>query len=192
MDDLSAASRTFDSLSSFYRSFSKRSRRPNVPPRVVKYSETAAFSVVSEAAVTHQSVAIEQTESALDHFLELRQRLAEVRRRHESTVRFQAEGGAYGQSQVALEEKRAWERWMTVIEKALLHAEEEIISAVRAWDEMKRPGDTESLESRGVIYKGHLYLALPSERDGQYRLVVANLKSSLNLDKSLAIVDLIS
>ena len=43
----------------------------------------------------------------------------------------------------------------------------------------------------GVIYKGHLYLTVPTGEGDARRLVVADLKASLNLDRSLAVVDLI-
>lgn len=148
-------------------------------------------STVSEATASHRALAIEQTESALDHFLELKQRLSEVRRHHENSTHFQEEGGSFSRSQVALEEKRGWERWMSVIQQALRNAEEEIISAVRAWDEARRPAGGNEGSTRGVIYKGHLYLTVPSGEGDQHRLVVADLKASLNLDRSLAVVDLI-
>jgi hypothetical protein len=192
MDDLSSTGKTFDSLSSFCRSFSRRARPSGVQPHVVSYAEMASRSVVTDAMANHRALAIEQTESALDHFLELKHRLAEVRRRHENSLHFQEEGGSFSRSQAAIEEKRAWERWMTVIQRALRNAEDEIISAVRAWDEARRPAEGNDGCSRGVIYKGHLYLTLPLGEGDRHRLVVADLKASLNLDRSLAVVDLIS
>ncbi|WP_406693814.1 hypothetical protein V5E97_22530 [Singulisphaera sp. Ch08] len=191
MDDLSSSSRTFDSLSSFCRSFSRRPRPSSIhKPRVVSYAELAPMTVVTESAASYRALAIEQTESALDHFLELKHRLAEVRRRHENSQHFQEAGGSFGRSQAAIEEKRAWERWMNVIQRALRNAEDEIILAVRAWDEARRPSEVSDEFSRGVIYKGHLYLAVPTGDGNQHRLLVADLKSSLNLDRSLAVVDL--
>jgi hypothetical protein len=192
MDDLSSAGKTFDSLSSFCRSFSRRARPSGVRPHVVSYADLASRSVVTDAMANHRALAIEQTESALDHFLELKHRLVEVRRRHESSLHFQEEGGSFSRSQAAIEEKRAWERWMTVIQRALRNAEDEIISAVRAWDEARRPSEVNDGCSRGVIYKGHLYLTIPSGDGDRHCLVVADLRSSLNLDRSLAVVDLMS
>ena len=191
MDELSSVGGTFDGLSSFCRSFSRKARPSGVPPRVVSYAEMASRSVVSEVTANHRALAIEQTESALDHFLELRRRLAEVLRGHESNRHFQEEGGSFSRSQAAIEEKRAWERWMTVIQQALRNAEEEIIAAVRAWDEVRRPSDDNDSCTRGVIYKGHLYVTIPSGDGARHRLVVADLRSSLNLDRSLAVVDLV-
>jgi hypothetical protein len=192
MDDLSTASRTFDSLSSFCRSFSRRARQPTVQPRVVTYAELAPMTVVAEAAVTHRELAVEQTEAAIDHFLELRRRWTEARRSQESSARFQQEGGAFGRSHAATEEKNGWERWVHVIENALRNAEEEIVSAVRAWEESRRPSEGGNGTYQGVIYKGHLYLTVPTGDGDARRLVVADLKASLNLDRSLAVVDLIS
>ena len=192
MDDLSSSSRTFDSLSSFCRSFSRRARPSSGvhQPRVVSYAELAPMTVVTESIANHRALAIEQTESALEHFLELKDRLAEVRRRLENSKHFQDEGGAFGRSQAAIEEKRAWERWMNVIQRALRNAEEEIILAVRAWDEARRPSEASDGSASGVIYKGHLYLTVPTDDGEHHRLLVADLKSSLNLDRSLAVVDL--
>jgi hypothetical protein len=191
MDDLSSASRTFDSLSSFCRSFSRRSRPAAGAPHVVSYADLAPMTVVSEAEETHRALAIEHTESAIDHFLELTRRWADARRRHEATRKFQAEGSPFSRSHAALEESKAWERWIAVIEQALRNAEDEIISAVRAWDESRRPSDEHDAARAGVIYKGHLYLTLPTGEGDRHCLVVADLRASLNLDRSLAVVDLI-
>lgn len=192
MDDLSSSGKAFDSLSSFCRSFSRRARPSGVhKPHVVNYAERAPLTVVTESIINHRALAIEQTESALDHYLELKQRLAEVRRRLDSSQHFQDEGGAFGRSQAALEEKRAWERWMNVIQRALRNAEEEIILAVRAWNEARKPSEASGGSASGVIYKGNLYLTVPTGEDGDHhRLLVADLRSSLNLDRSLAVVDL--
>jgi hypothetical protein len=189
MDDLS--SRTFDSLSSFCRSFSRRTRRTDGPPRVVNYAELASVTVVAEAAMTHRDLGIEQTEAAIDHFLELSRRWSEARHRHESAKRFQDEGGTFARSHAATEEKNGWERWILVIESALKNAEDEIISAVRAWEEARRPAEGANGAVSGVIYKGHLYLTVPTGEGDARRLVVADLRASLNLDRSLAVVDLI-
>lgn len=191
MDDLSSSGRAFDSLSSFCRSFSRRPRPAAVKPRLVSYAELAPITVTAEAQESFRALAMEQTEAAIDHFLELSRRWAEARRRHEGNQRFQEEGGAFARSRAALEEKRAWERWMNVIQNALRNAEEEIVSAVRAWEEAKRPSEETGGTERGVIYKGHLYLTVPLGAPGEYRLVVADLKASLNLDRSLAVVDLV-
>src|SRR5262249_14146669 len=94
MDDLSAASRTFRSLSSFCRSFSRRARQATVSPRVVSYAELAPMAVIAETAMTHRELAVEQTEAAIDHFLELKRRWAEARRCRDSNARFEQEGGA--------------------------------------------------------------------------------------------------
>jgi hypothetical protein len=157
---------------------------------VVGYAELGSRTIVAEAVASHRALAIEQTEAALDHFLDLKRRLSEVLRGHESNRQFQDEGGSFSRSQAAIEEKRAWEKWMTIIQQALRHAEEEIIAAVQAWDDVRRPSDGDDGCTRGVIYKGRLYLTVPSG-EGDRRLVVADLKASLNLDRSLAVVDLI-
>jgi hypothetical protein len=192
MDDLSSASRTLDSLSSFCRSFSRKARQHStVPPRVVSYAELASVTVVTEAAITHRELGIEQTEAAIDHFLELSRRCSEARRRQESAKRFQDEGGTFARSHAATEEKNGWERWIHVIESALKNAEEEIVSAVRAWEESRRPAEGDHGAVSGVIYKGHLYFTIPSGEGDARRLVIADLKASLNLDRSLAVVDLI-
>lgn len=194
MDDLSSAGKTFDSLSSFCRSFSRRPRHSTASARVLNYAELAPVTVISEAAETHRTLALEHTEATIDHFLELTRRWAEARRRYEANQKFQAEGSTFARSHAAVEERNAWERWTAVIQQALRNAEEEIISAVRAWDEARRrPSDEPDRAASGVIYKGYLYLTIPSgEGDGDgFRLVVADLKASLNLDQSLAVVDLI-
>src|SRR5262249_33499144 len=111
MDDLWTASRTFDSLSSFCRSFSRRVRPPAVRPQVVYYAELGPMRVVAQAAMTHRELGIEQTEAAIDHFLELSRRWSEARRQQESTKRFQDEGSSFARSHAAAEEKNGWERW---------------------------------------------------------------------------------
>src|SRR3954469_8789425 len=114
MDDLSSSSRAFHSLSSLSPALSRRSRPAPIPPRAVGFAELAPMTVVAEDAEGHRALAIEQTESAIDHFLELSRRWAEVRRRHEGSLRFHEEGGPFSRSRAALEEKHAWERWMSV------------------------------------------------------------------------------
>lgn len=161
------------------------------PPQVVNYAELGPMRVVAETVITHRELGIEQTEAAIDHFLELSRRRSEARRRLESTKRFQDEGGSFARSHAANEEKNGWERWIPVIENALKNAEDEIVSAVRAWEESRRPADGTANTVSGVIYKGHLYLTLPTGEGDARRLVVADLKASLNLDRSLAVVDLI-
>lgn len=191
MDDLSAAGRTFDSLSSFCRSFSRRTRPEGTAPRVVSYAELASVNMVAAAAESFRALAIEQTEATIDHFLELTRRWSEARRRQEANQKFQADGSSYARSHAAIEERNAWERWTAVIEQALRHAEDEIVSAVRAWEVARRPAEEDNRAVAGVIYKGCLYLTVPSGNGEGFRLLVADLKSSLNLDQSLAVVDLI-
>src|SRR5262245_50173693 len=152
MDDLSSSGKAFDSLSSFCRSFSRRGRpQAALQPRVASFAQFSPMVVASEATENHRTLALEQTEAAIDHFLETSRRLSEARRRHEAHKDAHQGAGHFTQSRLAVEEGRAWERWIEVFQHALRNAEEEIISAVLAWEEAKRPSERGEDSERGVI-----------------------------------------
>lgn len=200
MEDLSSSSRSFDGLSSFCRSFSRRSRPAvtrSLGPVTAHAAEVSApGSTLTDATESHRAVAQEQTRAAIEHLLAVMHRWSEVHRRREHYRQAHEGPSPYNRSRIALDEGQAWERWLRVIQRSLENAEEGVVEVVRAWGEAGRSTDEPDRGLRGVIHQGRLYLAVPAQAaqadDSGSRLLVADLRGSLNLDGGLAFVDVVT
>jgi hypothetical protein len=193
MELLGSSGGPFDGLTSFIgRSFSRRAKRPEWRPPPPVFADLAPARVIAEYAMTHRQMALELTGEAIEHYLELSRKLAEARRQHALLGRTLDDTGPHRRSQIAEDERLAWERWTAVIESALRGAETEVVAVVRAWEASRRPSEETGTVERGVIHKGRLYLAVPSGEDETERLSIVDLRASLNLDGSMALIDVVT
>lgn len=190
MDDLSSPG-PFDGLSSFCRSFSRRSRQGPGRARIIPGSAevVSPMRVTVANVVTHRTLAQEQIRGAIGHFVELCRRWTTARHGEEDSQRAQESPNPYNQSLVAQNEAQGWQRWHKVVGEALRGAEGEVVAALRAWGESSRAEEGPVETVRGVIHQGRLYLVVENQAGEEPRLVVADLRASLNLDGSLAVVD---
>jgi len=192
MDDLSSPG-PFDGLSSLLGNFSRRSRpgpghaRARVIPGSAEVASPTRVTVAN--VVTHRTLAQEQIRGAIGHFVELCRRWTTARHGEEDCQRAQESPNPYNQSLVAQNEAQGWQRWHKVVGEALRGAEEEVVAALRAWGETTRAEEGPVETVRGAIHQGRLYLVVQNQDDGEPRLVVVDLKASLNLDGSVAVVD---
>jgi hypothetical protein len=198
MEFLSSSGGPFDGLTSFIgRSFSRRSKKPTSTWQMHSpaFAEYAPARVVAECALTHRALAMQLTEAAIDHYLDLSRKLTEVRRQIQLHRKPSETPGVARLTQIAEDEIQAFERWLVVIEDAVKSAEAEVIAVVHAWEETRGSRNDADAPERGVIHKGCLYLAVPAEgkeKDEEFKLSVIDLRASLNLDGSMAVIDVVT